>query len=245
MQQTLHYDFVGGHILVEHGLHRLLLDTGAPSSIGTLPTVALADRRHPLGSEYGGVTAKSMCAQIGVETHAILGGDILNNYDIVIDPEICDITFSDAHFDIEGEVLELGLRGEIPFVTASVHGTRVKMFFDTGAPLSYLSRDMNRQHVPVRIVEDFHPRAGTSRVATYQVSITLGQDTLEYRVGTMPFSLQRALRAVDIEGILGTALLRYFIVCFSPRRRKLILKKRSARTGALSAHGAVDKAAHG
>jgi hypothetical protein len=136
-----------------------------------------------------------------------------------------------------------GLCGEIPFVTASVHGTRVKMFFDTGAPLSYLSRDMNLQHAPLRIVEDFHPRAGISRVATYQVSITLGQDTFEYRVGTMPSSLQRALGAADIEGILGTALLRYFIVCFSPRRRKLILKKRAARDGTPSAHGMVDEAA--
>jgi hypothetical protein len=45
------------------------------------------------------------------------------------------------------------------------------------------------------------------------------------------------------QGIPGTALLRYFLVCFPPRRRKLILKKRAARDGTPSAHGLVDEAA--
>ena len=88
-----------------------------------------------------GRAAYELPGPIGVCIDVLVGVDILNRYDMLIDPVRQVLEFSDEEHDVDGEVLPVELLSGVPMLEAGMAGKRIKVFFDTGAPVSYASED--------------------------------------------------------------------------------------------------------
>ncbi len=138
---------VNGHVIVTDGDARLLIDTGAPSSMGDRSPLVFASEEHDVPDNFMGVSPASLSDNVGSPVNAVVGMDILNRYDIRIDPSESVIVCTDEALDIRGMALSLDAFMGIPILQARVGGTPVHMFFDTGAKLSYLDPDICRDAV--------------------------------------------------------------------------------------------------
>ena len=80
--ETQHkYSLVDGHVIVRDDEQRLLIDTGAPFSVGDTSTLAFAGGSYSMQSDY--VRYLRIPEQgVGSRINALVGADILNRYDI-------------------------------------------------------------------------------------------------------------------------------------------------------------------
>lgn len=112
----------------------------------------------------------------------------------------------------------------IPIIQAEVNGSEIRMFFDTGAKLSYLDPEITENFQSIGTTNDFYPGLGSFETQTYRVPIRLGSTEIELTVGTLPEMLQLTLMMANTSGILGTAILSNFAVGLNPGIKKLILE---------------------
>lgn len=219
------YNFFDGHIVATVGQSSLLIDTGAPGSAADSAPLVLAGRSHALQGSYLGVTPASLGRYIGTPVNALVGVDILNQYDCLIDPSTCTFTMSEAALPLEGRTLELDNCMGVPIIEATVAGDKVRMFFDTGARLCYLDPDLTALFPEDGTEDDFYPRFGVFSTIAYHVPFVLGGDTVTLRAGTLPPVLRTELMMANTRGILGTAILRTHRVTYAPRRKMMALTR--------------------
>jgi hypothetical protein len=227
MKHTLPYKMVDGHIIVTSGDGKIcLIDTGAPCSVGNAEIVMFAGGRYPLQSTFLGRAADDLPGPIGVRIDVLMGVDILNRYDMLIDPVRQVLVFSDEELDVEGEVLPIEQAMGVPIVTADVDGRRMKMFFDTGAKVSYVNEETAKAYPQVGTAQDFYVTVGPFQTAIHRIPMLLGSLTIDLECGTLPQSLQLSLAAAGAAGIVGNEILVNFMVAYMPRRKRIILMKR-------------------
>ncbi len=76
---------------------------------------------------------------------------------------------------------------------------------DTGAKLSYATKEAVQGLTPIGREKDFHPEFGEFEVDVYVLSITVGTRAFEGRFGLLPDMLRRSLTALGLDGwILGS-----------------------------------------
>ena len=103
---------------------------------------------------------------------------------------------------------------------ASFAGRELRMFFDTGAQLSYLQDEALGRCPPLGPVTDFHPGMGEFQTETYLADLVLAERTLQLRCGSLPGLLGMTLTPAGTEGILGDEVIRNRKVgCFPGRSR--------------------------
>jgi hypothetical protein len=227
MKHAIPYRMVDGHIIATSEDGKIcLIDTGAPCSVGNAEIVMFAGGRYPLQSTFLGKAADELPGTIGVRIDVLMGVDILNRYDMLIDPVRQVLVFSDEELDVEGEALPIEQSMGVPIVTADVDGRRMKMFFDTGAKVSYVDEETAKAYPQVGTAQDFYVTVGPFQTAIHRIPITLGSWSFDLDFGILPPSLQNALLVAGTQGILGTAILVHFMVAYMPRRKRIILMKR-------------------
>lgn len=220
---TLRYELVNGHIIVRYGTNAYLIDTGAPFSIGG-SSLTFGGREFRVQNSYLGVTLQGLSSHIGTIVHGLIGADILNNFSLVIDPRSSEIVLTEGEINLSGFELDLDFFMGIPIIRAEVNGSEIRMFFDTGAKLSYLDPEITENYQSIGATHDFYPGLGPFETRTYRVPIRLGSTEMELTVGTLPEMLQLTLMMADTSGILGTAILSNFAVGLNPGTKKLILE---------------------
>lgn len=227
MVYTYPYDMVDGHIIVTSDDGKVcLIDTGSPFSVGSSGHVLLAGARHTLTPSLRGKAAHELTGQIGVRVDVLVGADILNRYDMSIDPERQVLEFSDEDINVEGEAVPVELLSGVPVLEADVGGRRIKVFFDTGAPVSYALEELLHAFPRVGTANDSYITCGAFQTVLHRVPVTLGSWSLVLDVGVLPQALQACLRMTGTEGIVGTAILSHFMVAYMPRRKRMILTAR-------------------
>lgn len=226
MIHTYPYAMVRGHLIAHCGELQCLIDTGAPLSVCAEPPLLFAGTRHPAQYNYMGVSCDSLSTDVGCRVDALVGADVLQKYDVLIEPSESTIVVSDDSLPLDGCALAIDDFMGIPIVSAFVNGKTVRMFFDTGARLSYLDPDICSDFSSAGSQEDFYPGMGKFRTETFRVPIVLGTEEMELCVGILPKLLQMTLMMDETTGILGTAVLEKYRVCFAPRRKTLNLKPR-------------------
>jgi len=211
-----------GHLLIEVEGSRYLVDTGSPSSIGRAP-VRLAGREFALqAADVMGHTCESLVEMVGTPFDGLIGTDILGPLDLEISLRDGVLRLCARLLEIEdGPVVE-SVQG-VPLVTVEIAGAPVRMFFDTGAPLSYLSEDCVQECTALGEVEDFHPLLGRFRVPTFSVPVKAWGRSMTIRAGQMPTMLEMALALGGAEGILGTAVLEHGVFRWSQRQQRAAL----------------------
>jgi len=107
MIHTYRYEFINGHIIAIVGQLRLLIDTGSPSSCADSSPIEIGGGSFQIQRNYMGVTPESLSASVGTTINGLVGADILNRYDILIDPKACTVTLTEEELPLEGVCLEL------------------------------------------------------------------------------------------------------------------------------------------
>ena len=227
MKHTIPYRMVDGHIIVTSEDGKIcLIDTGSPCSVGNAEIVMFAGSRYPLQSTFLGKAADELPGPISVRIDVLVGVDILNRYDLLIDPVRKELVFSDDELDLEGEQLSIEQVMGVPIVTADVGGTRLKMFFDTGAKVSYVDEKTADAYPRVGTAQDYYMTVGPFQTAIHRIPMMLGSLTIVLGCGTLPQSLQFSLAAAGAAGIVGNEILVNFMVAYLPRRERIILMRR-------------------
>jgi hypothetical protein len=62
----------------------------------------------------------------------------------------------------------------VPNVTVRVGSNHFRMFFDTGARISYLQDDSIAEFPPAGNVTDFYPGVGQFNTSTHEVPVSIG-----------------------------------------------------------------------
>ncbi len=70
MTHEYEYKLVDGHIIVPHDNKQLLIDTGAPSSVGDSSPLAFAGGSYSMQSSYMGISPASLSYSVGTPVGA-------------------------------------------------------------------------------------------------------------------------------------------------------------------------------
>ena len=220
---TLPLHFRDGHLFLGAGGALWLLDTGAPASFGAEPTVTIAGERFEVAGGHRGLTASSLSSFVGVECAGLLGADVLSRFDFLLDVPGGEAEVSTGRLEHGGTTVPLDEVMGIPIVSARIRGVPHRMFFDTGAQLSYLQDDSRTTFPPAGRVTDFYPGVGHFETETHDVDVDLGGVALTLRCGVLPGSLGPALMMAGTHGIIGNQVLANRKASYFPRRRALVL----------------------
>ena len=221
--QTFPLILENGHLFVAIAEGSFLFDTGAPTSFGKVSQVTLGAQSFNLPPSYMGLTAEKLSTFVGRETHGILGGDILNQFDMLIDVPQSRICFSTTPLECGGEELALEEFMGVPILNAIIAGESARMFFDTGAQISYFQGDSLSDFPAEGVVKDFYPGIGEFSTDTFRLPIQLGRSTYQLRCGQLPTLLGMTLMMAGTKGIIGNQTLLGRIAGYFPRRRRLFL----------------------
>jgi len=220
---TLPLQLRAGHLFVELGGELWLLDTGAPTSFGMSRRLTIAGEQFILGTDYLGLTAATLTQFVGVPCVGLLGADVLGRFDHLFDSIAGRLTVSTAELSHSGQTVRLDEFMGIPIVTARVGGRQYRMFFDTGAQISYFQGESLTEFPSAGSVTDFYPGVGQFQTDTHDVPVSLDGVSFTLRCGTLPGLLAPTLMMASTEGIVGNAILSNRTVGYFPRRRRMIL----------------------
>lgn len=171
-----------------------------------------------------GLTAHKLSAHVGRHVDGLLGTDILNEFDVLMDIPQSRVWLSTAHLDCEeGNRLPLGFVMNVPTLTAVIDAAPTMVFFDTGAQVSYFQGETLPRYPAAGRVTDFYPGFGPFSTDTFVTPFQFGRTHCTLRCGRLPTVLGMTLLLAEAEGIVGNELLLGRRVGYFPRRRLLVL----------------------
>ena len=217
--------FRDGHLFLETDGQLWLFDTGAPTSFGSQASLSLGDETFQLTDGYLGLTSSTLSDLVSVECAGLLGGDILGQFDFVIDLShgaIGTIEISSGTLEHSGKSVPTDEVIGIPIVAARIGGVDYRMFFDTGAQISYFQHDSIVDYPAAGAINDFYPGFGKFQTDTHNVDIALGETKFTLRCGILPELLAAALMMAGTTGIIGNQVTTGRVIGYFPRRQTAV-----------------------
>ena len=211
------------HLFLEAAGSLWLLDTGAPTSFGSVPALALAGELVRFPNSYLGLNVAALSEFVGVQCAGLLGADVLERFDFLFDVPNSTATISTGQLDHVGARAALDEFMGIPIVSVGIRGIDYRMFLDTGAQISYFQHESLASFPAAGRVTDFYPGFGRFETETCNVDITLAGVEFTLRCGALPGLLGATLMMAQTEGIIGNVVFRDRLVGYFPRRRLLVL----------------------
>jgi hypothetical protein len=139
--KVFEYHLVDGHIILDIDGKKVLLDTGAPTSVGELGRINFLGQPFHLDSSFLGVSLAYLSENIGTDIDILMGSDIIGCFDCSIDSTASNVTFGTNLREFQAKTSLESLMN-VPIVSCSIHGRQLRMFLDTGARLSYLDPEI-------------------------------------------------------------------------------------------------------
>jgi hypothetical protein len=198
-------------------------DTGADSSFGVRP-VSLLGPSQNISADYAGFTATDISGFLGETVAGIIGADLINPFDHIIDLRTNTLTVSDEQLTCDGHLQKLDFFMGVPMLEAQIGGARCKLFFDTGAQTSYYQGSVPPNAEPAEPIVDFFPTVGEFTTGTYRFPVALSGFSPVVRFGKLPGLIGTSLGMAGVSGILGNELMRNRVTGYFPRRHQLILQ---------------------
>lgn len=224
MATTLPLHWQNNHLFLELAGGLWLIDTGAPTSFGTTHTMQLESETFHLPPHYLGFFPAKLSELIGVSCVGLLGMDVLGRFDHIFHVPTGTLTVAAEPLTLAGTEIPLDEQLGIPIVTIHVAGEPFRVFWDTGAQISYLPATLLQRFPPAGPFADFYPGVGRFETSTHTVPINLGSLAFTVRCGSLPGVLDALLLSMTpAAGILGNAIIADRPAGFFPRRRLLVL----------------------
>lgn len=216
--------FRNNHIYLEIEGDLWVYDTGADSSFGNRPTGLLGPKEDVADLYAGQFSAEDISGFLGETVAGIIGADIINRYDHIIDLKTSLLTVSDGELTSEGFVQPLDFFMGVPMLKANIGGASHGLFFDTGAQISYFQGTPPADAIEAEDLEDFFPMVGAFRTQTKHIKVGLNGLSHMLRCGKLPGMMGMALSMANLSGILGNEVMRGRVTAFYPRRQQLVLQ---------------------
>ena len=223
-QIKLHYE--NKHLFVEDNHDLFIYDTGSPKSFSIGQRNPLNDEEIPY-SFPGLPDAKKLSDFLNIPVIGLIGTDILNQYDHIIDLKTNTLTFSKQELKHQGHTLSLKLSNVlqgVPTLDAKIDTQLSKFIFDTGAQYSYYNDTIPKHSIPMGRVSDFWPPIGRFKTESYKAQVRLNDIERYIHFGVPPAELSKLLKATDAKGILSNELMRNRVSGYFPRRNELVLQ---------------------
>ena len=210
-----------GHPIINDGENRILIDTGAPSTIHSSDSLNFCSESFSCSTNYMALTASKISDMLGTEITTLLGIDILSDYKIFLDYQNQVIEFSKQEIDIKGTQLEISNFMGIPIIKMTVDNKELKFFLDTGAKLSYLSDSLTNNYKSVWTDEDFYPGVGKFQTECFEIPTVFGDTEFVVKYGILPTLLQTTLMLGGTDGIIGFDFFNNFKVVLDLKNNRL------------------------
>ncbi len=220
---TLPLKFETGHLYVLLDEREWLFDTGSPTSFGAVESLSLDGEEFKVPTAYMGMDAEQLAAFAGHATCGLLGADTINQFNVLIDIEKQEISFSKAEISLEGTALALDHFMGIPLIDIEVGDESYRMFFDTGAQVSYFQHRSLASFPPAGKVTDFYPGYGEFETETHKLEARIGGQSVTLRCGSLPKMLAAGLMMGGAKGILGNEILPGRVAGYFPQSKQLVL----------------------
>ena len=215
--------FRGGHLFLEVDGGLWVVDTGAPASFGAVPSVRIAGHTAPVRNSFFGLDASTLSRYVGVQCSGLLGADVLGELDIVFDVPDETASISTGALVHDGSTVALEEVMGLPIVSVASQGVSHRMFFDTGAKISYYQDESLSEYPSAGPITDFYPGVGQFQTETHLVDLTIGGMSFALRCGSLPGPLAATLMIAGVNGIVGNEILTAQPRAYFPRRHLLVL----------------------
>jgi len=210
-----------GHPIIKDGENRILIDTGAPSTIHSSDSLNFCSDSFGCSTNYMGLTVSKISDMLGTEITTLLGADILSDYKILLDYQNQVIEFSKLEIDIDGTQADISNFMGIPIIKMTVDNQELKFFLDTGAKLSYLSDSLTSNYESIGTDEDFYPGVGKFQTECYEIPTVFGDAEFVVKYGNLPTLLQMTLMLGGTDGIIGFDFFNNFKVVLDLKNNRL------------------------
>lgn len=214
-------ELFNGHPIIRDGEKRILIDTGAPSTIHTADSIDFVSESFGCTTTYMGLTVSRISELLGTEITTLLGVDILSGFKILIDYQSKLMVFSKEDLDLEGTQVDVSKFMGIPIIEMTVNNQVLKFFLDTGAKLSYLTENLTRNFISVGVEDDFYPGVGNFQTDCFEIPTVFGNHEFVVKYGNLPHLLQSTLMLGGTQGIIGFDFFNNFKVVLDLSRNKL------------------------
>ncbi|MDF1667397.1 MAG: hypothetical protein P1V97_36965 [Planctomycetota bacterium] len=219
---------VNKHIILLLPEGPCLLDTGSPYCIGARSFQFLGQDRRK-AEDFMGIALTDLGPHIGADIEFLIGANALETVSFVIDWERLEFRVSEDPLCLEGVKIELEMTAPVPIVNPRVNGISRRLFFDTGAQISYLNKvhlaDLKSQET----VKDFHPSIGEYETPSYSLDVRFSpklESETAMAFGVLPEVLERALLPSKVDGIIGSEIFETHLGGFDYRESLMILQPR-------------------
>jgi len=224
MTKTYPIIFENNHILIKIEGRLWVYDTGSELTFGTHDVSLLGPPQSTPRSYNGMVSAADISKFINIDVAGLLGTDILNHYDHIIDLQTNTLTVSDNELEVDGVAQPLEFFMGLPTLFAMIESRPRNFIFDTGAPICYYQGDIPPSATPGPIIKDFHPGFGEFESPSNFFNIELFGVRHRLQFGRLPDLMGMALGMTKCDGILSNELMRNRVSGYFPRRKELVLQ---------------------
>lgn len=209
-----HFELVAGHIIIDKGGKKLLVDTGSPVSFGKAGALRIFNRRIFLGPVAPPLDAAEIGAHIGalldppspLHLDGLLGTDLFRGLEVIIDWAACTITTRAARSGAEG--WRGDLIGGLPSARIRINGHEVLAVTDTGARTCFAVPRVLAGVISVGSTSDFFPTYGAFRTTLHSTSVEIDGRREQVEVAKANEIIVLAMAAARAEALVGTDLMR-------------------------------------
>ena len=214
---------IDGHIFAHIDSREWLVDTGAPTSFGLSSSIEINNKKFRLHNNYLGLNAKELSMHTGHVVHGLIGTDILNEFNVVMDLENNQIAFSNEQVAIDGSEIPMHSFMGIPIIDINIDGQSAKVFFDTGAQISYWDDVDSNRHSSVGVMHDFYPGIGRFETNIYPLNVDIGGKGFAIKFGVLPGELKAMLSMAGTSGIIGNEIMKNRVIGYFPNNNQIII----------------------
>ena len=225
---SLPLKFETGHLYFTLGEDDWMFDTGSPTSFGAVNAIAIEGEDFQIPAAYMGMDAVQLCNLADHPVCGLIGGDLINQFDVRIDIDAGEIQFSKEELCVEGTTIHLGQFMGIPSLEVCIGDEAFRMFFDTGAQVSYFQHRSLTSYPAAGTISDFYPGYGQFETATHTLEAQIGGQAISLRCGDLPKMLAAGLMMGGAKGIVGNEILPGRFAGYFPRRGQLVLGDKSS-----------------
>jgi len=210
------------HLFLILNDQRWLIDTGSPASFGISETLNISNQTFNLANSYGTLNAQELSSHIDLDIVGLIGVDVLNEFDILFDMKKYEISFSEAELSLDGEHIPIDSFMGIPIILTSINRVDRRMYFDTGAQISYCQDESLKDFPSNASVTDFYPGVGEFETETYLLDMRIGTKDHTIVCGSLPTQLNETLMMASVDGIISNEIMENCIVGYFPRRKQIV-----------------------
>lgn len=206
------------HVIIIDDYKGYLLDTGSPMTFCENECVKLFGKVFPASKPFFGSNLQEINDFIGLELEALIGCDILNQFDIVFREKEGKVVFYTEFSITNEERVDIHIIGGVPCFRVEVNSQTINVIFDTGAKISYINENYVSKLTPKKTLQDFNPIFGSFETNIYEIPIKIAKHTLVIDAGVLPKSIENQIRSINCYGIFGPDIFFSFTVGYCPRR---------------------------